>query len=189
MRNIRRPPVVSLTLLTTVLVALTGADAAQVKRFPIGNRGALELQVPDGWTAELQAAQSNAPTTVQLAPTGREFLLLISAVPLPPNAAPPTPDRIRAAAEAMAATPDIKEHAAEQQLPLQELRGPQVMGYYFSATDKLWKPGPGEYHYISQGQLVVGTLAASFSMLANTPTGPDRDAALELLRSARHAAP
>ena len=189
MQKIYRPPLVSLVSLAAVLLALTGADAAQAKRFPIGNRGELELQVPDGWTAQLQAAQANAPATVQLAPTGGDFLLLISAVPLPPNAAPPTSERVRAAAEAMTAAPDIKEHAAEQQLPLQELRGPQVMGYYFSATDKMWKPGPGEFHYISQGQLVVGGLAASFSMLSNTPTGPERDAALELLRSARHSAP
>jgi hypothetical protein len=183
----RAHAVLALTLLAGLLPL--AADAAQAKRFPIGNRGALELQVPDGWTAELQAAQANQPATVQLAPTGRDFLLLISAVPLPANAGPPPPERIRAAVDAMATAPDIKEHAAESPLPIDELRGPQVVGYFFSATDKTYKPGPGEYHYISQGQLVIGSLAASFSMLSNTPAGPDRDAALELLRSARHAAP
>jgi hypothetical protein len=37
--------------------------------------------------------------------------------------------------------------------------------------------------------MVVGSLVVTFTILTNAASGPDRDAALEMLRSARYAAP
>jgi len=73
-------------------------------------------------------------------------------------------------------------------IAVRELSGPQASGYYFSVTDKMWKAGSEEYHYMTQGALVVGgTVAVNFLFLSNTAPGPDLDAALDLLRSARNA--
>jgi hypothetical protein len=176
-------------VLAALLGVLSGAAAAQLRRYPVATHGALELQVPDGWVGEASGGTASAPPTVQFSAPGREFAVLVTALWFPQgDPAAIKPERIRAAIEKQAASPEISERAEEAKRPVQELRGPQANGYYFSATDKTWKAGSGDYRYITQGELVVGALNVTFTILSNAPA-PDRDAALEMLRSARHAAP
>jgi hypothetical protein len=190
--SVRQPSLQSAALLM-VMALLAGAPglarAAQARRFPVATRGALELQIPDGWVAEMHPGPSNTPPTVQIDAPNRALTVLATPLPPPPGSNPPTPERLRAAVEAEAGSPEIRERAAEAKPAIQELRGPQAAGYLFSATDKTWKPGGSDYHYITQGEMVVGSLVVTFTILTNAASGPDRDAALEMLRSARYAAP
>jgi hypothetical protein len=172
-------------LVAAILGVLSGAAAAQLQRYPIANHGALELQVPDGWVGEASGGAPNAPPTIQFSAPGRDFSVMVTALWSPSGDAA-VPERIRAAIEKQAAAPEISERAEEATRPVQELRGPQANGYYFSATDKTWKAGSGDYRHVTQGGMAVGTLAVTFTILSNA-LAPDRDAALEMLRSARHS--
>jgi hypothetical protein len=187
-RSARPPAALALVaLLAALLGVLAGAAAAQLQRYPIASHGALELQVPDGWVGEASGGAPNAPPTIQFSAPGREFAVLVTALWSPSTEAA-VPERIRAAIEKQAASPEISERAEEATRPVQEIRGPQANGYYFSATDKTWKAGSGDYRYVTQGGMAVGTFAVTFTILTNAPA-PDRDAALEMLRSARHSTP
>lgn len=176
-------------VLTALLGTFSTAAAAQLQRYPIATQGALELQVPDGWVGEASGGTPKAPPTIQFSAPGRDFAVLVTVFwSSQGDPAALKPESVRAAMEKQAASPEISERAEEAKRPVQELRGPQASGYYFSATDKTWKAGTGDYRYVTQGEVVVGTLVVTFTILTNAPA-PDRDAALEMLRSARHSTP
>ena len=178
----------ALAIVVLLLVAFGGAHAAQSKRFPVANAGALELQIPDGWLSEVQPAASNTPAGIRITAPGRDFVLLVTPAEIPVNARPLPPTRVRTAVERAAAEPEIAQRAEDPRIALQELRGPQASGYYFNVTDKTWtKAAAEDFHYMTQGSFVVGTLAVHFGYLSNTAPGGDLDAALDMLRSARHA--
>lgn len=176
-----------LVLTIVVLLTFSGAQAAQPRRIPVANGGALEVQIPDGWAADVQGGGSTSPPTVQVTAPGHDFAMTVAPIAIPPSAGKPSPERLRAAVERMAAAPEIKERAENPNVAVRELGGPQTPGYYFSVTDKTWKAGSDDYHYMTQGAFVVGNVAVNFIYLSNTAPGPDLDAALELLRSARNA--
>ena len=177
----------TLAVLAVVAVLSTAAGAAQPKRVPVANGGALELQVPDGWVAEVHGGDASSAPTVQVTAPGRDFAMTVAPIALPASAGTPSPERLRAAVERMAAAPQIKERAENPGIAVRDLGGAQMSGYYFSVTDKTWKPGSDEYHYMTQGALIVGNVAVNFIFLSNTAPGPDLDAALGLLRSSRIA--
>lgn len=170
-----------------LLVTLPGVHAAQPRRIPVANDGALEIQMPDGWVADVQGGGASSAPTAQVTAPGRDFTMTVAPIAIPPGAGAPSPERIRAAIERMAAAPEITERAENPQIPVQEMGGSQLLGYYFSVTDKTWKPGSDEYHYMTQGALVVGKVAVNFIFLSNSAPGADLAAALDLLRSARPA--
>ncbi|HEU5197758.1 MAG TPA: hypothetical protein VFW70_23670 [Methylomirabilota bacterium] len=173
--------------LVAILLTVSGAQAAQPRRIPVANGGTLEVQMPDGWVADVQGGGASSAPTVQVTAPGHDFAMTVAPIAIPPSAGKPSPERLRAAVERMAAAPEIKERAENTSVSVQELGGPQTSGYYFSVTDKTWKAGSDEYHYMTQGALVVGNVAVNFIFLSNTAPGSDLDAALDLLRSARNA--
>jgi hypothetical protein len=176
-----------LVSVAVLLVTLPGAQAAQSRRIPVANDGALEIQLPDGWVADVQGGGASSPPTVQVTAPGHDFAMTVAPVAIPAGAGSPSPERVRAAVERMAGSPEIKERADNPQVPIQDLGGPSRAGYYFSVTDKTWKPGSEDYHYMTQGALVVGNVAVNFIFLSNSVPGADHAAALDLLRSARPA--
>ncbi|HEY7676568.1 MAG TPA: hypothetical protein VIG69_05830, partial [Candidatus Methylomirabilis sp.] len=69
-------------------------------------------------------------------------------------------------------------------IEVRELQGVAARGYYFSATDRA--PKPGEYKFMTQGMLRVGSLLVTFTILTNDGQGNIVADALAMLRSARH---
>src|SRR4051812_2315126 len=164
----------ALAILILLLVALGGAQAAQSKRFPVANAGALELQIPDGWLAEVQPATANAPAGIRITAPGRDFVMLATPAEIPAGVRPLLPGRVRAGVERLADEPEIKQRAEDPRVAIQELRGAQAMGYYFTVTDKTWTPAAtDDFHYMTQGSFVVGILAVHFGYLSNTAPGGD----------------
>ena len=150
----------ALAIFGLLLVALGGAHAAQPKRFPVANAGALELQIPDGWLSEVQPAAGNTPAGIRITAPGRDFVLLVTPAEIPVNARPLLPARVRTGVERLAAEPEIAQRAEDPRIAIQELRGPQASGYYFNVTDKTWtKAAADDFNYMTQGSFVVGTLA------------------------------
>ena len=176
----------AIVVFLAALGAITAAEAAQPKRVPVANGGALELQVPDGWVAEVQGGGASSAPTVQVTAPGHDFAMRVAPIAIPASAGAPSPERLRAAVERLAGAPEINERAENPRVSVQPLGG-ATSGYYFSVADKTWKPGSDEYHYMTQGAFIVGNVAVNFIFLSNTAPGPDLDAALGLLRSARTA--
>jgi len=174
-----------LAVAASVLAALGDAQAAQ-HRIPVALDGALEIQMPDGWVADVRGGGAHSSPTVLVTAPGHDFAMTVASVAIPAGAGVPPPARIRAAVERMAAAPEVTLRA-EAPVAIQELRGPQTSGYYFTVGDKMWKPGAEEYHYMAQGALVVGNVAINFIFVSNTAPGADLAAGLDVLRSARHA--
>ena len=172
-----------MALVAAVLPALDIVEAAVLRRLPVGDHGTLELMVPDEWTAEV-GRQSADPQLVLRRP-GREFVLVVTARPLPVTGSAAL-ERARKAVDELVAGREVAETAEDPRPPIQELTGPRANGFYFSMTDKTWTGAPNDYHYMSEGSLIVGPLAVGFRILSNVEA--DREPALEVLRSARHVA-
>ena len=72
----------------------------------------------------------------------------------------------------------------EGALPIQEFKGTEGRGFYFSATDRA--PVPGEYKYLTQGIIRVGEIALAFTVLTNDGQEAVVKAALAVLQTAVH---
>jgi hypothetical protein len=109
--------------------------------------------------------------------------VLITAVwPIPPVTKISDEATIRS--EVATAAKKAASQFVEGALPLQELKGTEGRGFYFSATDRA--PGPGEYKYLTQGIVRVGEIALAFTVLTNDGQEGVVKAALEMLRTAVH---
>jgi hypothetical protein len=75
--------------------------------------------------------------------------------------------------------------AAESNLVLQEIKGVNNTGYYFSVTDKA--PNPGEYRYMTRGAIGVGNLFLNFSIFHRVKDSQAVRDALSVLREAKQS--
>ncbi len=158
--------------------------------FEVPGHGALEISVPPGWTATVEAGEPPAPRTIKLAGPAGAFVALLSPFwnPGEPEGAPARSDNAQLFAEI--ARRGALAGSVEREIPLEELVGDGVHGYWFAATDRELvskAPGPGEWKHLVQGAAAVGPLLVAFTLLDNAP-GPQRDELLGVVRGARHVA-
>jgi hypothetical protein len=167
------------------------AEAAPVRRaFEVPGRGALELALPPGWTAEVRAGDGEAPAppTIRLSAPGGGFVAMLT-----PWWNPGEPEAIPARVDAARLLADIARRSAlsgsvEGELPLEELVADGVHGFWFASTDRALvgrEPGPDEFRHLLQGAAAVGPLVLAFTLLDQAP-GPQRAQLLEVVRGARH---
>lgn len=173
-------------LLVTVVALAVAADG-QTKRYPLPDKTSLELGIPAGWQDEVKQGESGTPPTIFCTPReGPRFQVLVTPIWRPrPEVPVASAEQIRQSVQR--AADQVKPQAAESYLVVEELTGAKGPGYYFSATDKA--PKPEEFKYLTQGMLLVGELAVSFSILTNDGQEKVRDAALAMLKSATQAKP
>jgi hypothetical protein len=67
-------------------------------------------------------------------------------------------------------------------IPVQNLTGPHVHGFYIFATDRA--PKPGEWKYLTQGMINIDGAPFAFTILTNDGQEADAKTALELIRNA-----
>ncbi len=185
-------PVLAAALLAGCAGARGGkAPPAEDRRaFDVPGHGALEVSVPPGWTAEATAGEPPAPVTVRLAGPGDGFVALLTPFwnTSEPEDEPAHADTAQLLAEL--ARRSALPGAAEREIPLEEVVGDGVHGFWFAATDRALvgkEPGPGEWRHLVQGAAAVGPLIVAFTLLDNGP-GPQRSRLLEVVRGARHVA-
>ena len=185
------------------------APAPQRQRFEVPGHGALDIAVPAGWKASAAEGEDPMPLTVRLEPReakgGRGFIVLLTPFWSPTSPAEGTPEAPAApdtlGADAQGDTAQLLAElarrkalatSAEQEIALQELRGEAgVHGYWFAATDRALagkEPGAGEWRHLMQGAAAVGEMILAFTLLDNE-AGPQREAILDVVRSARHVPP
>lgn len=167
------------------------ASSAPARRsFEVPGHGALDVAIPPGWTARTEAADPPARTTVRLTGSGGAYVGLLTVFwnPGEPEGAAARADNARLFADL--ARRGALAGSVERELPLEELAGDGVHGFWFAATDRELEgkePSAGEWRHLLQGAAAVGPLVVAFTLLDNAP-GPQRDELLAVVRGARHVA-
>jgi len=183
------PKGIKFILVMTLVVAFLGpsivfsAGPKGVRKYPIPDRGMLELNVPNSWRDKVHKPQENLPSTIIFTPaSGNDFEVLITVV-WSKKGEPGfnSPDRVRALLEKDGKR--ILPKTVETKIVLQELKGVHNTGYYFSVTDKA--PDPGEYRYMTQGKIGVGNLFLSFTLLNRVKESESAKDALAMIREAK----
>ena len=167
------------------------AAAGAVRRaFEVPGRGALEIAVPPGWIAEATPGDGAelAPPTVRLSAPGAAFVATLA-----PWWDPAEPEDVSARVEAARLLAEIVRHGAlagavEPELPLHEVIGEGVHGFWFVSTDRALvgrDPGPDEFRHLLRGAAATGPFLLGFTLLDQGP-GPHRALLLDVVRGARH---
>jgi hypothetical protein len=161
-------------------VALAGSSRV----FELPDHGALTLTVPDSWVDKMNRPANRLPPTILLRPgaAGSGEVLITAVWPIPPVTNISDEATIRS--EVAEAAKKAASQSVERALPLQELKGTEARGFYFSATDRA--PAPGEYKYLTQGIVRVGEIALAFTVLTNDGEEAVVKATLEMLKTAVH---
>ena len=170
-----------------LLFALAVSAVAHAKDYPVPDKTTLQLAVPATWKDEVREGDRGYPPTIIFMPReGPAFQVLVTPIWRPrPEIQIPTAEQIRNSVQRVA--DQMKTQSVERELPVVEFKGASGPGYYFSATDKA--PAPEEFKYLTQGMLLVGELAVTFSVLTNDGQEKVKDDALAMLRSAAQKRP
>jgi hypothetical protein len=176
------------------------ATASRPERFEVPGDGAIELPVPAGWNVTVRPGEGDAAApTVRLEPGRGQFAVLLTPFLSREgggDAGGEGSDGDASTAETAQALAELARRRAlqtsvEHEIGLEEIRGDEVHGYWFAATDKALqgtKPEPGEWAHVVQGAAAVGDLILAFTLLDNGP-GPQRRQVLEMVRGARQVPP
>ncbi len=153
-------------------------------RISLPGGGALVLHAPSGWR---QAREAGSIPTVSLTPEGSNaFQVMVSPLVKADGTMPPAdPESLRRLVSTGAQ--GALSQSVEKSLPVQELRGTNVSGSFFSATDRA--PKPNEFKYLTQGALAVEGLPVTFTILSNGDPQAALEPALRMLKAARRERP
>lgn len=167
-------------LLLCMAASVSGADG---RRYPLADRGAIVLAVPDGWREEVRRPRPDLPPTIVYFSSPLEaFRVLITPLwPKNPDAPKPPVDAVRESVRQ--AADSVKSQAVETSIKIEELKGSQAHGFYFSVTDRA--PKPGEYKYMTQGVMGLADLRVTFTILTNDGGESAVLKALDMLQGAR----
>ncbi len=160
------------------------ASANPRGEYTVPGHGKLILHVPESWKDFSKPLQE--PPSVLLRfkpPEGDSFYVQVTAVWLDAaKCANATPKSIKAKVQKSSADP--LKRAVEKEAKIEELRGEQTMGYYYSLTDRA--PPPDEYKYMTQGIATTGEMMVVFTILRRENNAADKTAALQMLADARY---
>jgi hypothetical protein len=164
-------------------VAAGDGRSSSRRSYDILNGGTLELSVPANWKDSVRQRAGGGPTIAFAPVAGTGFQVFIT--PLQSADDEPSPlalSAIRATVESSGQR--LLSQAVEKKLVIKELRGPEVVGYFYSLTDKT--PRANEYKYMIQGVVRLGNLKLTFTILSNVKDGLEQRTALDVLKTARH---
>jgi hypothetical protein len=159
---------------------LSALDASSHIALPGGDE--LWLTIPAAWNEKFDSPQKNMPPGVWLTPRqGGSFNVLITPLSVTPMGAAMSDDnRLRAIVTSAARNALAK--SVEMTIPVHELTGPSVHGFYFFATDRA--PAPGEWKFLTQGMINIDGVPFAFTILTNDGQEAVAKLALELVRNA-----
>src|SRR5262245_51729537 len=183
--TIRRP---SLRSVLPLLLLVSHSAAASPRALNLGQWGQLVLELPEGWTASRERRGTDMGATVTIKPGNETPLeLLITGFAAPGEAASLAETVYRSVEKA---AERASETSTQSSVRIKKFSGAGCQGRYFSATDRTVKePTPTNFKYMDHGAAVVGRLFMTFTILTNLETSPERAAAFEIVRSARHLDP
>jgi hypothetical protein len=167
--------------LGTRMVSAEGPKS--VRKYPIPDHGILELNVPPSWKDNIHKPQKDLfPTIIFIPAKGNDFQVLITVIWSKTGEQDfNSPVKIRTLVEQDGQ--NILPKAAETNLVVQQMRGVNSIGYFFSLTDKA--PNPGEFRYMTRGGMAVGNLLLNATILYSVKDSESVIDALSMLREAK----
>lgn len=165
-------------------VGLSAAPLAVTRDFPIPGHGSLRLVTPDGWDAESSTRREPPSVTLHLTPeTGNSFDIQVTSAVLDAQ------DRANATAESIKervqrTATDLLPQSVETVADIREIKGGEVVGYFYGLTDR--NPGPGEFKFLTQGTFLTGDVLSAFTVLHRVQTSPDVAQAIRMFTDAKH---
>ena len=180
---IRLVSVVTLLALFLVPNIVSAASQKKIRKYPIPEHKTLELNVPTPWKGTVHKPQENMSPTIIFDPAkGNDFQVLITVMWSKIGDRDfNSQEKARTFIEKDGQK--LLPNAAEPKIVLQEIRGADNTGCYFSITDKA--PNPGEYRYMTRGAIGVGDLLLNFTILHRVKDSQAVRDALSLLREAK----
>ncbi len=157
------------------------------KDYPFKGAGVLRLTFPRTWVdAPRKIMKGNEPVNViEFVPfSGADFEVIVEVRNLG--------DFLTRAFDIRASLVKVGNtelpNCVEQSLDIYDFKGPDVIGSYYTVTDKRWvsvQPQPGEYKYLTQGYAKLAGMVLKLRVLSNQAPGEEKNNALEMIRSAR----
>lgn len=164
--------------------ALAGGE--RVHSYTLKHSGELHLTTPADWQDEIKPGKNGwFPTIVFRPASGNAFQIMVT--PVAPSVGDPTPmpsiDTIHASIKR--GRDKAAPEAVEKNIAIQELRGANVNGYYFTATDKAPGNGPDDFRIMSHFEVVTGRVLLMVTAFYNDDSGKVLEHAIAMLKSAQ----
>jgi hypothetical protein len=156
--------------------------------YRVSGGDAVALMVPPSWQDEFPGGSENAGPTLSLLPatTGKDVLFMMTVIVPPParrDGSYNTPEQLRRRTEAAGSR--LREKIVESTLPIEEVRGAEIVGYMFTVTDKKPEPGPWNFLLMTHVEAALRDVMVSFSLFFQAHGGPEQTAAFEVFKGAR----
>ena len=156
------------------------------KSVEVAGGGNFEFEFPTSWGKKPALDTADGITSVRFGPYGPRkkpfFLVHIETVS---TVEPVTSEATNKLAELD--VENFKKIAAETDIPINDIKGPEVIGHYFSITDRT--PKLGEFDYVTVAILGSDRLIIKIYFYSSDGA-PDFGAdAMQLMRSIRYTAP
>lgn len=165
------------------IVSATGPKA--IKKYPIPDHGVLELNVPTSWKSDMHKPQKDMPPTIIFKPAKGDDLQVLIIVLWDKTGEKDfnSPEKIRTFVEKDGQK--LLPKTVETKIILQEIKGINTTGYYFSVTDKA--PNPGELRYMTRGGIGAGNLLLNVTILHRVKDSESVKEVLSMLREAKQS--
>ncbi|HWC99305.1 MAG TPA: CHAT domain-containing tetratricopeptide repeat protein [Candidatus Sulfopaludibacter sp.] len=149
--------------------------------FSLAGLGGLRISVASSWTGQLESAEPNVPHTLTFRETTEgPARLLISIIPLPKDAPPPTQRDLWNLL--LQGFEQLRSQVLENQPRPRGIVASGGAGCFFTITSRIVKPE--EFLYMTSGMVPVGGLLLSFTILTNRDEVMLFTQALAAIRSA-----
>ena len=182
----------AIAICIAMLTGLSAVDTADesspaIRRIKLPDHGYLDLPAPSAWLVKAERPLAFVAPTISFdPPEGNAFSVLITVI-RNVNGDPKFNDA-KSVSNAVAKARDMAvKSATTRHIPILELKGDQLTGYYFTATDRA--PKPGEWRYMTHGSAALLDLLLTFTVFSNDPQQPEAAQALAMLQKASHVEP
>ena len=165
------------------LLLVFGLQPIAPRLFDVPDHGRLRMVVPPLWKVVSKALKAPPAAVIHIQPSiGDAFDLQMTTIWLDAGMkAKMTPDVVKGNVRRSGET--LLKDAENKSLIIDDLKGEDVAGYYFTLADS--NPKPGEFRYVTQGTFVTGELMTAFTFLHRLPDPEDLQLFLRMLAGAR----
>ena len=152
---------------TLLLVGSTAALGAMHSGLPVPGHGVLRIELPSEWKEASRATPEDLPPTIEFYRSGPAGGSLQVTAMWSPKSDPAFGLEKGVRELALLARARVVEGAVEKELPLLPFTGAQGPGFHFTASDRDFKPAPGQYPILTEGSLGAGQVVLIFTILGN----------------------
>ena len=170
--------------MTFIWILLLLAQPIPPRLFEVPDHGRLRMIVPFEWKVSSRSSKQPPAVVVHIAPsTGDAFDIQLTSVWLDVERRQKmTPDAIRSNVRRSADT--LLQKAEDKSVIMEDLKGEQVTGNYYTLADS--DPKPGEYRYVTQGSFITEELLTAFTIQHRQPKPDELARSLRMLAGATH---